>query len=203
MKKATPFLLIILCFFILNCNSEPPLIYKNKLSNTVSKNLEALDFCKENNYNTQYCFMVDLGTHSGLNRFYVWDLKNNRALDSGLVAHGSCKQLWKDRLSKDNISNVNNSHCSSIGKYEIGERAYSNWGIHIKYWIKGLEETNNNAVSRVVVLHSWEKIDDEEIYPNTSVESWGCPAVSDKYMKRLDERLKKTEKPVLLWIYLD
>ena len=92
------------------------------------------------------------------------------------------------------------SHCSMKGKYKIGKRDYSSWGIHVKYWLDGLEESNKNAVERVVVLHSWEAVGNEEIFPDYSPLSWGCPAVSDAFMKKLDIRLKTVKKPVLLWI---
>lgn len=86
------------------------------------------------------------------------------------------------------------------GKYKIGNRDYSSWGINVKYWLHGLESTNKSAVKRVVVLHSWDAVKNFEIYPRLSPLSWGCPAVSDDFMKKLDERLQQTKKPVLLWI---
>lgn len=70
----------------------------------------------------------------------------------------------------------------------------------MKYWLEGLEATNNNARSRVVVLHSWEAVANSEIYPKHSPLSWGCPAVSDTFMRMLDTKLQATGKPVLLWI---
>jgi len=41
---------------------------------------------------------------------------------------------------------------------------------------------------------------DKEIYPRYSPLSWGCPAVSDNFMRTLDTKLQATQKPVLLWI---
>ncbi|MFA7446734.1 MAG: murein L,D-transpeptidase catalytic domain-containing protein, partial [Flavobacteriaceae bacterium] len=79
-------------------------------------------------------------------------------------------------------------------------RDYSSWGIKIKYWLHGLEATNSNAMQRVVVLHSWEAVSDDEIYPNVSPLSWGCPAVSNEFMEFLDQKLQVAQKPVLLWI---
>jgi predicted aconitase len=86
------------------------------------------------------------------------------------------------------------------GKYKIGKRDSSQWGIKIKYWLHGLEKSNETAVDRVVVLHSWEAVSNEEVYPEVSPLSWGCPAVSNDFMKKLDEKLKIAKKPVLLWI---
>ena len=134
---------------------------------------------------------------------YVWDFNQNKAVDSGLVSHGCGNAPWGVATTKEKavFSNVDGSHCSSLGKYKIGERGPSNWGINIKYLLHGLESSNSNALKRYIVLHSWNKVTDAPVYPNGTVESWGCPAVSDAVMKRLDERLKKENIPVLLWIF--
>ena len=119
-----------------------------------------------------------------------------------MVTHGSCDvfEANPSPYEKAKFSNKSNSHCSSIGKYKIGKRDYSSWGVNIKYWLHGLEETNNKAVERVVVLHSWSAVSDLEIHPNYSPLSWGCPAVSDNFMRHLDSLLQQSPKPVLLWI---
>jgi hypothetical protein len=105
-----------------------------------------------------------------------------------------------DKYSKVKFSNTDNSHCTSAGKYKIGKRDYSTWGINVKYWLHGLEQTNSNAEKRIVVLHSWADVPDREIFPGYAPLSWGCPAVSDNFMRKLDTKLQKTKKPVLLWI---
>ena len=43
-------------------------------------------------------------------------------------------------------------------------------------------------------------VKNQEIYPRYSPLSWGCPAVSDAFMEKLDKRLLQSEKSVLLWI---
>lgn len=163
---------------------------------------EARAFCKAHNFDVGYYFLIDLSVHSGKDRFFVYDFKTNQVSNQSLVTHGSCDQFEANdtQWEKAKFSNENNSHCSSKGKYKIGKRAYSSWGIKIKYWLHGLEATNSNAVERVVVLHSWEAVADKEIYPEYSPLSWGCPAVSDMFMELLDAKLKQTQKPVLLWI---
>ena len=163
---------------------------------------EASEFCKNNNYNQEYYFLVDLSIHSGKNRFFVYDFKDKKVAKKNLVTHGSCDQTETNetKWEKAKFSNSDNSHCSSKGKYKIGKRDSSSWGIKIKYWLHGLEKSNSNAVNRVVVLHSWTAVSDNEIYPRYSPLSWGCPAVSDEFMRILDEKLQKTKKPVLLWV---
>jgi len=163
---------------------------------------EAKAYCKTQNFNEEYYFLIDLSVHSGKNRFFIYDFKTNKIINQNVVTHGSCDQLEANETQweKAKFSNKNDSHCSSKGKYKIGKRDFSSWGIKIKYWLHGLEATNSNAVARVVVLHSWDAVANEEIYPEFSPLSWGCPAVSDQFMELLDAKLKQTEKPVLLWI---
>ena len=119
-----------------------------------------------------------------------------------MVTHGSCDQFEENpnKWEKVKFDNRVDSHCSMKGKYKIGNRDYSSWGINVKYWLHGLEASNKNAEKRVVVLHSWSAVKNKEVYPKYSPLSWGCPAVSDAFMGKLDVRLQKSEKPVLLWI---
>ena len=163
---------------------------------------EAQAFCEQNKMHEGFYFLLDFSIHSGKNRFFIYDFKQKKSIKSALVTHGTCDVLEPNPTpyEKAKFSNKNNSHCSSLGKYKIGKRDYSSWGINIKYWLHGLESSNNNAVERVVVLHSWSVVSDTEIFPNYSALSWGCPAVSDNFMRHLDTLLKKTTKPVLLWI---
>ena len=88
-----------------------------------------------------------------------------------------------------------------LGKYKIGNRGYSSFGINVNYKLHGLEPTNNNAYKRFIVFHSW-GISNEEVYPNEISESWGCPAVSNEFMKEMDKVLQDQKDPVLLWIFL-
>lgn len=163
---------------------------------------EALKFIINEGYNESFYFLIDLKIHSGRNRFFICDLNKKEILDKALVTHGSC-DVFEENEKKWEIAKFDsrvNSHCSMKGKYKIGKRDYSSWGINIKYWLHGLEKENQSAVERVVVLHSWSAVKKKEIYPKYSPLSWGCPAVSNEFMKLLDEKLKLVNKPVLLWI---
>lgn len=195
MKK----ILLLVCICFVCCNnaveSGPPKDYSGK-------HQQALAFCKANGYNESYYFLVDLSIHSGKDRFFIYDFKQQQITDKNLVTHGSCDVLEAngDKWEKAKFNNANNSHCSAKGKYKIGKRDYSSWGIKVKYWLHGLDASNSNAEQRVVVLHSWSAVANEEVFPNYSPLSWGCPAVSDDFMKVLDAKLQATSKPVLLWI---
>ena len=163
---------------------------------------EARRYAKQKPIRQDYFLLFDLSVHSGKKRLFLVDLQTGEAVDSFMVAHGAGKNAWASDFAKDKpqTSNALNSHLTSVGKYHVGNRDYSSWGIHVKYWLYGQDPTNSNAVKRVVVLHSWDYTPDEEVYPDGTPESWGCPAVSDRTMKKLDELLSSSNKKMLLWI---
>ncbi|WP_188768648.1 murein L,D-transpeptidase catalytic domain-containing protein [Emticicia aquatilis] len=160
-------------------------------------------FVNQKKYNTDFCILIDMSIHSGKKRLFLWDFKTNKIIKSGMCSHGCGNMPWGKDFSKTNpsFSNKDGSHCSALGKYKIGERGVSQWGIKVKYLLHGLEETNNNALVRTIVLHSWNDVTEGEVYPEGTPEGWGCPAISNEVMKDLDSKLSKTSKPVLLWIY--
>ena len=191
-------LLIAVCFLCCN-NSEKA----TEIPKDYSKiHAEALAFCQKEKFNEDYYFLVDLSVHSGKNRFFIYDFETNKVIDKNLVTHGSCDQFEEnpEKWEKVKFDHRVDSHCSMKGKYKIGNRDYSSWGINVKYWLHGLETSNKNAEKRVVVLHSWSAVKNKEVFPKYSPLSWGCPAVSNEFMKKLDSRKQKSEKPVLLWI---
>lgn len=155
-----------------------------------------ISFSENSDYNRNIAFMIDYSLHSGLNRFFVIDLRTKSIIKKGLVCHGSCK--GKSAYAKAKyFSDVVDSNCSTLGMAVISERAYSNWGKKYKYWLDGLEDNNKNMRKRIVVLHAWEGVPDEEIYPNSLATSWGCPTVSIKFLDELDKFLKENEKVLL------
>lgn len=149
---------------------------------------------------TTICFLVNMSIHSGKNRFFVWDFSKNTLVNSGLCCHGMGGGSTEE---KPVFSNWEGSYCTSLGKYATGKRAYSQWGIHVHYKLKGLESSNSNAFKRIVVLHSFDPIEEHEIYPEHLPMGWslGCPVVDNKMMRSIDNILQKKKKPVLLWIY--
>jgi hypothetical protein len=169
---------------------------------TKQKAKEALLFNKHKGYNTRYCILIDMSLPSGVRRLMVWDFKQKKAIITGLVSHGCGKSPWAGMWSKDKpaFSNADGSHCTALGKYAIQGRGYSAWGINVKYYLAGLDKTNSNALGRQIVFHSWDKVPDDEIYPNGTPEGWGCPAIANNTMKMVDALLKK-QKRMLMWIY--
>ena len=174
-------------------NDEPPPPINQ------SKFKEALAFCKQNKMDTTICIMVDMSTHSGKKRLFVYNFKKNQVLIESLCAHGVG---GGSTPLKPVFSNQEGSYCTSLGKYKVKGRSYSNWGINIHYKMYGLEKSNSNAFKRIVVLHSYTPVPNKEIYPQTLFgQSAGCPVISNKAMRKIDILLKVKRKPVLLWIY--
>ncbi|HSY61914.1 MAG TPA: murein L,D-transpeptidase catalytic domain family protein [Cytophaga sp.] len=191
--------LVLFCFLLLvACSGKKEnAIYEKVDSVKVS---QAFKFCKKNDFDTASCFFVDMSIHSGMDRFFVWNFKKKKVVLEGLCCHGAGKG---STTSTPVFSNEKGSNCTSLGKYKVGIRSYSQWGIHAHYKLHGLESANSYAYSRVVVLHSHNPVSDTEIYPFHLSMGWslGCPVVSNRLMKRLDSLLKNKRKPTLLWVY--
>jgi len=204
--------LCLILISLIGCNKpvtkpEAEIVVRKKASINLesirSKAKKSLEFCKTQNFNTDFCILIDMSLHSGMKRFFVWDFKKEKILNSFLVGHGCGDNPWSNDYSRDNpkFSNVDGSHCSSLGKYKIGEREHSDWGVNVKYVLYGLDSTNSNAFKRFIVFHSWEAVSDYEVYPDGTPEGWGCPTISNNSFKIIDPILKSSTKPVLMWIY--
>jgi hypothetical protein len=90
---------------------------------------EAKQYCKNNNLNQDKFILIDLGLHSGLKRFFVYDFQQKEILKSYIVSHGCGNNQWGKTSSKENapVSNEFDSHSSSLGKYVIADRGVSQW----------------------------------------------------------------------------
>lgn len=174
--------------------------FKARLKNKADN---ALLYSKKKGFDLNHAFLVDFSIHSGKNRFFVWDYKKDTVIHSSLCAHGTGTDNNRSTYTDIKYSNKEGSYCSSLGKYKIGARSYSKWGINVHYKMHGLEPTNDNAFKRIVVLHSYELVPETETYPRHLPlgYSLGCPVINDFVMKKVDDLLKTKDKPVLLWIY--
>lgn len=148
-------------------------------------------------YNKKIAFLVDMKIKSGKNRFFVYDLENGKIIDQGLVAHGSGSEtgIKGDILQ---FSNTPNSNCTSLGRYGV-EKAYN--GVFGKaYRLSGMDQTNNNATKRSIVLHCYKEVpDDEKEY--YIINSHGCPMVSEAFFKRLDKVIENSDSKIMLSVY--
>jgi hypothetical protein len=153
-------------------------------------------YALQNGLSTDYCFLVDMSLPSGRNRFFAYDLSKNAIIFSTLVAHGSCNETF---LSRPRFSNEAKSGCSSLGKYKVGEFYTGQYGK--SYRLHGLDNCNSNAYKRAVVIHGFGCVPDQEIYPRVLCNSLGCVMVSYKSFDKISRIIRKTEKPIVLWIY--
>ena len=160
-----------------------------------SKADDAALFAKQNNYNENTCFLIDMSLPSGQNRFFVYDLKKDTLQAAGLVTHGRCNEDW---LEGRKYGNTVGCGCTSLGKYKIGYSYTGRFGLAFKLY--GLEKTNSNAFSRFVVLHSHSCVPESEITDNIC-QSDGCPTVAPGFLQQLKVIINESKKPVLLWIF--
>lgn len=156
------------------------------------------DYVHANDFNPDYCFLVDMSIPSGKKRFFVYNIKLAAVEYSALVSHGSGSYFpgCNDLLV---FSNMPNSNATSLGKYKIGQAYQGKYGLSYKLY--GLDSTNHNAFQRAIVLHSDAYVPQAETYPRHIYESAGCPAVSPVFLKEIGKYIRTSDKPILLWIY--
>lgn len=175
-------------------NSE--LIYspKEKLSTQI---VEVKKLINNNlKYNNEIAFFIDMEIPSGKNRFFIYDLKNNKIVDKGLVAHGSGSET--NVQGKLKFSNVDNSLCTSLGKYSIGNSYVGKFGKAYKLY--GLDKTNSNAFDRNIVLHKYYDVPYNE-QQNNICNSYGCPMVNEKFYSRIEKIIDNSETKIILNIF--
>lgn len=161
-----------------------------------SKILDLKEYLKGKNYSQDLAFFIDFKIPSGKFRFFVYDLKNDQVLTKGLVAHGEGSEV---EGSTDLVfSNVEGSHQSSLGKYEIANSYEGNFGK--SYRLKGLEKSNNLAMKRYIVLHPYICVGDREI-ESPSCLSLGCPMVSHLFLTEISKYIDNSKRPIILYAY--
>lgn len=160
------------------------------------KAVSALIYAAAHNFNTERCFLIDMRLPSGEKRFFVYNLENDSVETSGLVTHGSGVN---NPSNTPVFSNTPNSNCTSLGKYKIGKPYQGKFGLAYKLY--GLENSNNKAFERFVVLHSHECVPTGEVAPQVICESWGCPTVAPSFLTKLQNYIDVSSKPIMLWIY--
>lgn len=191
----------ITCYFAyaLSTGSHEPAIKTSDNAEQIKLKLysaKALEYCKQKNFNTSFCFLIDMSLHSGKKRFFVYDMQQDSLITSGMVAHGSCNESF---LASPKFSNTPGSGCTSVGRYKVKGKYTGRFGIAYKLY--GLDSSNSNAYKRNVVLHSYYMMPDNETYPAACGNSLGCAMVSDNFIKTLAQKIDSSAKPILLWIF--
>lgn len=166
------------------------------LRSRVAERADALrEFCRTEGYNTRVALFVDLSRHSGRRRFVAWDMERNVPIFMCPVSHGSGSKISHVRSAYAALSNEDGSHLSSVGRALVAERYEGRYGV--AYRLDGLDATNSNLRPRCVVLHGWEHTTSLPIYPFSTVGSFGCPVLSRKMMRRVDELLQQHERVII------
>ncbi len=147
-------------------------------------------------YNKRVAFFIDMKIPSGKNRFFVYDLKANKIIDKGLVAHGSGSET--NVKGKLKFSNIPNSLSTSLGKYYIGN--FYNGKFGKAYKLYGLDESNSNAFHRDIVFHYYFDVPYQE-QKGYICNSFGCPMVNKKYFERAAKIIDGSETNIIMSIY--
>ena len=195
------FLLLFFSFILISCElksqENQSIQYANPEAKISQKIADLKAFLKESNYNSDKAFLIDFSISSSKFRFFVVDLKTGRIIQRGLVAHGDGSEDGKiNGILK--FSNIDGSHCSSLGKYIIEEKYNGKFGM--SYRLTGLDETNSNARARAIVLHKLNCVPDVEQKDEICL-SFGCPMVSDNFFKILEQQIDKSNKKILIYAY--
>lgn len=154
------------------------------------------NYAAKHGYNTNFCFLIDMGLPCGKNRFFVYDLQHDSLKYAGLVAHGSGNKAF---VMKVDFSNTVSSGLTSLGKYKISYQYTGRFGS--AYKLNGLDTSNSNAFERNVVLHAYGCVPDNEPYPLPICNSLGCIMVSYHFLEKLGKEITKTKQPILMWVY--
>lgn len=186
--------LLYLFLFVFSCSETQS--QQSQAIVPASKLSEIKDFIKGKNYNQDIVVFINFKTHSGKYRYFVYDLKTDKILQKAIVSHGSGSAISKSNHLK--FSNVEGSFQSSLGKYEIRESYIGKFGK--AYRLQGLDSTNNNAMQRAIVLHSYDCIPNKES-ENLTCLSLGCPMLSKIAFDQTAKYLDQSNKPIILYAF--
>ncbi|GEM_PF-6247035 len=131
--------------------------------------------------NRRYIGVIDYGRRSSEKRFFIMEVPTGKTI-SFLVAHGKNSDPGNSGWAKY-FSNAPQSKKSSLGYYLTLNRYYGKHGPSLR--LKGLSQTNSNALKRAIVIHGANYVNDGHVG-----RSWGCPAVKTSKVKLIVEKLE-------------
>jgi hypothetical protein len=148
--------------------------------------LDGLDKYRDSIAYRDFIAIADFSQPSRIPRLHLVDLTDGIA-SSHLVAHGrGSDPLRTGRLQR--FSNEPGSQASSAGVYRTGRPYVGAHGLSLR--LDGLEPTNNNAVSRGIVVHSAWYVSEEMIgHFGMLGRSEGCFAVAGSTLPEVMMRL--------------
>ena len=180
MKKILCALAVLFSGFLLVSNMKP-LDFNDKVT-------ELTSYCSSNGYNAEYGILVDYGKSILSRRFYLVDLKTGDVVMRSLCGHGCGRN---GSILKAEISNVPQSHCSSVGHYRIGVGRKMFTRDAMAFELDGLDKTNSNVRSRAILLHE-----------SPVLISYGCVTLLPGRFREAAEILQSQPKNVIMWVYV-
>lgn len=132
--------------------------------------------------NPRYATLVDFSKHSSKRRLFLFDLSNGR-VETHNVSHGKNSDPDNNGTATK-FSNSPGSQMSSLGAYKT-LRTY-NGGHGYSLRLDGLETTNDNALSRAIVVHPANYVSDS----GRAGRSWGCPALDPRISKGVIDKIR-------------
>lgn len=167
---------------------------ENRFNNRLNELKEKIS--GNSKYNQEIAFFIDMKIKSAKHRFFIYDLKNDKVIDFGMVAHGSGSETEVKGELK--FSNEPNSKSTSLGNYAIGRHYKGMFGK--AYKLHGLDTSNSNAFKRNIVLHHYSAVpyEEQEYYISNSQ---GCPMVNEVFFKKIEKIIDNSKSSILLDIY--
>lgn len=158
----------------------------------------ALKYCKQEGLRTDYCILVDFDIHPGKNRFFIWDFNKQKIVYSTICEHGRGRG---GTHMHPKFSNDKGSNCTSLGKYHVLDRRQMHKHPRIPcYDLEGVDNTNNNAKARGILIHP--SVCQLPSYPfPLRWRTEGCFGVSQRGFRTIEQYKTMSNKPMLLWAY--
>lgn len=134
--------------------------------------------------NSDILTICDFSQPSDSKRFYIIDVRNFKVLFNTYVAHG--KNSGEEYANR--FSNKSSSLQSSLGFYVTKGTYFGKHGLSLR--LSGQDRGfNDKAEARAIVVHGATYIGDEWLGGKMG-RSFGCPAVPQRYAKKVIELIK-------------
>ncbi|MGZ3690893.1 MAG: murein L,D-transpeptidase catalytic domain family protein [Pseudobdellovibrio sp.] len=156
----------------------------------LDKAVKYYDFNFDKLTNTNFINILDFNLNASEKRMFLVNMQSGEVKPM-LAAAGVGSDPDGDGFATI-FSNTPESRMSSLGFYMTAHEYTGANGRSMRLF--GLEDTNNNAFKRFIVVHGADYVVDDE---NHAGRSFGCPAVDHK---NLDDLINKTKEGSLLFL---
>ncbi len=168
--------------------------FSAEIAPSTEKLQSLFNYISESGNRSEYALLIDMSLPSNEQRLFVLQLDTKKIIYSTYVAHGKGSGTGTKAVS---FSDSPGGLCTTLGHFKIGKNYQGKHGN--SYELIGLEKTNANAMKRSIVIHSaWYASENFILQNGRCGNSWGCPAVSDEALKKLQPYLTEG---TILWIY--